>query len=621
MRRNLGLRLCISVAVGTVVLGLPADAQATTNVVPNPGFEQGGCGDMTPVICGWYGQGGNMYLDTTTPHSGVAAMVLDCGNTGCLGSGFGDSVTGPSAWSVCAAIGPGTHPASFWYWGAGGWDTVELYASFYQTPDCTGTGSPDWFNERGLGGYAWRQVTGELTAPSGTQSAFFGIVVQAPCADYCFPGAIFDDLDVEDAVVADTTPPETTITNHDVGGPSSSTSATFEFAANESATFECSLDTAPFAPCSSPASYTGLADGSHTFRVRAIDAAGNTDPTPAEQSWTVDTTPPETTITSGPSGTTTSASATFEFAANEPVWSFECSLDTAQFAHCSSPTSYTGLSGGSHTFRVYAIDVAFNTDPTLAEQSWTIQANSPPVVTNPGPMTKTVGDSVSYQITANDPEGDAIAGYGASGLPTGLSVNTTTGLISGTTTAAGTFGVTITATDNHGATGSASFTWTVTAASSTLTFAPDADTYVRSDRPDKNSGTRSTMVTDASPTKYVLLKFTVSGTAGKTIQSVKLRLYCVDASPDGGSIYPVSDNGWGERTVTWNNQPAVGSTAVASLGAVAASTWFEVDLSSLVTGDGTYSLRIATTSGNAAAYSTKEGTAGFAPNLVVTVAG
>ena len=376
-RRNFRIKLWIVLAIAAVALGLPASAQATTNVVPNPGFEQGGCGD-TPIICGWVGQGGNMYLDTANPHSGSASMVLDCGNTGCLGSGFGDSATGPLAGSVCAAIGPGIHPASFWYAGAGVWDTVELLASFYQTPDCTGTGSPDWFTERGLGDYAWHQVTGELTAPSGTQSAFFGIGVYAPCADYCFPGAIFDDLDVEDALVADTTPPESTITNHDVGETISSTSATFEFAANEPATFECSLDAAQFAHCSSPTSYSGVADGSHTFLVRAIDAAGNTDPTPAEQSWTVDTTPPETTITSDP-GTTTSTSATFEFTANEPVWSFECSLDTAQFAHCSSPTSYTGLSGGSHTFRVYAIDVAFNTDPTPAERSWTVQVNTPPV--------------------------------------------------------------------------------------------------------------------------------------------------------------------------------------------------------------------------------------------------
>jgi PKD repeat protein len=290
MRRNLGIWFLIIVAVGTMVLGLPVAAQATTNVVPNPGFEQGGCGD-TPIICDWKEHSGRMVQDTTTPHSGSAAMALDCGNTGCLGTGFGGE-TGPSAYSTCAAIDPGTHPASFWYSGAGEWDTVELYAVFYQTPDCTGTGSSAWFNDGGLGDYAWHQVTGQLTAPSGTQSAQFSLWVYAPCDDYCFPGAIFDDLDVEDAAGPDATPPETTITSGP-SGTTGSSSATFVFVANEPATFECSLDTAPFAVCSSPASYIALAEGSHTFRVRSTDTAGNIDPTPAERSWTVQAnTPP-----------------------------------------------------------------------------------------------------------------------------------------------------------------------------------------------------------------------------------------------------------------------------------------------------------------------------------------
>ena len=54
-------------------------------------------------------------------------------------------------------------------------------------------------------------------------------------------------------------------------------------------------------------------------------------------------------------------------------------------------------------------------------------------------------------------------------------------------------------------------------------------------------------------------------------------------------------------------------------GAVNVNTWYEVDLSSLVTGDGTYSIRIASTSTNGVNYSTKEGAAGSAPQLVVTL--
>jgi hypothetical protein len=77
-----------------------------------------------------------------------------------------------------------------------------------------------------------------------------------------------------------------------VGAALVADSASFAFAASEAATFECSLDAAEFAACSSPVSYTALADGGHTFAVRATDAAGNVDPTPSSRSWTVYSRPP-----------------------------------------------------------------------------------------------------------------------------------------------------------------------------------------------------------------------------------------------------------------------------------------------------------------------------------------
>jgi subtilase family serine protease len=81
-------------------------------------------------------------------------------------------------------------------------------------------------------------------------------------------------------------------------------------------------------------------------------------------------------------------------------------------------------------------------------------------VTNPGSKTGTVGTATSLQIQASDSGGLALT-YSASGLPTGLSINSSTGLISGTPSAAGTFTVTASASDSTGASGNASFTWTI----------------------------------------------------------------------------------------------------------------------------------------------------------------
>ena len=100
----------------------------------------------------------------------------------------------------------------------------------------------------------------------------------------------------------DTVPPNTSITKAVDGNnailsltnPSAATTVskritiTFTGTDNVGVTgFQCSLDTKPFASCTSPITFNNLAFGTHTFRVRAIDAAGNVDPTPASFQWTV----------------------------------------------------------------------------------------------------------------------------------------------------------------------------------------------------------------------------------------------------------------------------------------------------------------------------------------------
>ena len=93
-------------------------------------------------------------------------------------------------------------------------------------------------------------------------------------------------------------------------------------------------------------------------------------------------------------------------------------------------------------------------------------------VTNPGSQTAVVGTAASLPVKASDSAAGQTLSYSATGLPAGLSISSSTGVISGTPTTAGTSTVTVTATDTTGASGSATFAWAVTgpAGSCTVTY-------------------------------------------------------------------------------------------------------------------------------------------------------
>ena len=180
----------------------------------------------------------------------------------------------------------------------------------------------------------------------------------------------------------DTTAPNTTIDSNPTD-PSSSANANFTFSSTEGAsTFECELDGGGFSSCSTPKSYAGLSEGSHTFKVRATDAAGNTDGSPAQYTWTVDTVAPNTTIDSNPTDPSSSANANFTFSSTEGASTFECEIDGGGFSSCSTPKSYAGLSEGSHTFEVRATDAAGNTDASPAQYTWTVDTIAPSSTTS-----------------------------------------------------------------------------------------------------------------------------------------------------------------------------------------------------------------------------------------------
>ena len=124
--------------------------------------------------------------------------------------------------------------------------------------------------------------------------------------------------------------------------------------------------------------------------------------------------------------------------------------------------SGTASTAGTSSVTVTGTD---STGPTgSATFTWNVGTTSNTVtVTNPGSQTGTVGTAASLQIAATDSASGQTLTYSATGLPAGLSIGSSTGLISGTPTTAATSSVTVTATDTTGAKGSATFSWTISA--------------------------------------------------------------------------------------------------------------------------------------------------------------
>ncbi len=174
----------------------------------------------------------------------------------------------------------------------------------------------------------------------------------------------------------DFSPPETQIDSGPSGATADST-PTFGFSSDEPGSFECSTDGGGYSACVSPATIGPLADGAHTFRVRAIDQAENVDASPAERAFSVDTAAPDTSITSGPKALIRKKTASFSFSSPEASAVFECRRDGAGWAACSSPKSYAGLSEGTHSFNVRAKDQLGNADATPSSRAFRVDTRRP----------------------------------------------------------------------------------------------------------------------------------------------------------------------------------------------------------------------------------------------------
>ena len=205
---------------------------------------------------------------------------------------------------------------------------------------------------------------------------------------------------------ADTTPPNT----HVDTAPAATiytNSATVTFSADEGgATFEGRLDGAAFAVVTSPVTLNSLPDGTHTYEVRAKDAAGNADASPAQATWTVLAGPPDTTIDSSPPAATNSSSATFNFSSNKPGSTFAASVDGGAFAAVTGPLALMGLATGSHSFAVRATDSTNQVDGSPATFNWVVDVSPPSArILFPTPVSYTDAATLTVRGTASDAHG------------------------------------------------------------------------------------------------------------------------------------------------------------------------------------------------------------------------
>jgi hypothetical protein len=191
---------------------------------------------------------------------------------------------------------------------------------------------------------------------------------------------------------------------------SPSAEAEFTYEAPTATSYECKLDAATFATCpnGAPQIYTGLADGTHSFQVRGVNASGP-DPTPAAYTWTVDTVAPTATIASMPANPSPGASAAFGFHASESA-SFECSLAPVgqpdAFSACTSVTTYKGLADGLYLFKVRATDAATNTGAPASYQ-WEVDNSlldtTPPETTiDSKPADPSASSTASFSYRSNE---------------------------------------------------------------------------------------------------------------------------------------------------------------------------------------------------------------------------
>jgi len=252
----------------------------------------------------------------------------------------------------------------------------------------------------------------DLSSLAGEEVRFrFRIGTDEAADDY---GWFIDDIRVYSCEKEpDETPPNTTI-DSGPSGPTNDPTPTFSFSADEEpVSFQCAIDAGSFASCASPHTTESLADGAHTFKVRATDQASNTDPTPAERSFTVDTKAP-----AAPQLKETNPASPAN--ANEPLikGSAEASSTARLYttADCSGAPAATGTAAtlaspglkatvadnSTTTFRASAEDAAGNLSPCSSGIEYIEDSKAPQTTIDSGPSGPTNDPTPTFSFSADE---------------------------------------------------------------------------------------------------------------------------------------------------------------------------------------------------------------------------
>jgi autotransporter-associated beta strand protein len=305
---------------------------------------------------------------------------------------------------------------------------------------------------------------------------------------------------------------------------------------------------------------TGLTNGTtYYYVVSAVNAAGES---PDSAQAGVVPVPPAPVITSATTAGGTNGSA-FSYqitASNSPTSYVASGLPTGL-----SVNTGTGLISGTPSVTgTFGASISATNAGGTGSATLTITVQPPaPVISSATTANGKNGTAFSYQITASNTP----ASYAASGLPTGLSVNTGTGLISGTPSVTGTFGATISAT-NAGGTGSATLTITVlppapvissattaggtsgTAFSYQITASNTPTSYAASGLPTGLSVNTGTGLISGTPTTTGVTSATISATNAGGTGSATLTITVLPAPPAAPTSLTATGTG-AAASLTW----------------------------------------------------------------------